>query len=423
MDNKKIINLLKRNAITYDYKICVLNPDETVAYEIPPQDIIYDSISGSENLQNGQRRELSFKLFNGTGKYTPTVNSQKGFYSIYYDLDNKRHADFIRNSKYNQQPLWGITKIFFEIGIKVGNDEYEWFPKGVYVITAADATQNMGQKEVSFTLKDKYCLLEGNTGKLFHAIEIPVGSNCVQVIRDLLKEDLGIGYSMDLIEPIFDHSFLDMKTQASIKKEAGSTISSIIEELATQMSAEYYYNERGQLVFVPLNEVLLDEQKQISWIYSDDNGDLFNLSNNYDYDNAVNVISVSGESVENGIYSALVVNSDPRSPICVGNIGKRMGEQITDANVWSKTIAMDTGRYYLRKNSISCLKTDITAKLNPLIELNKLIEVDHEFFDLKHEKYIVSSLSFSSNSLEMNIGTTNIQHLTFLKAGDNGYVY
>ena len=42
----------------------VLKPDESVDYEIPKDDIVEDSISFSENLQNGQRKSLSFTLIN-----------------------------------------------------------------------------------------------------------------------------------------------------------------------------------------------------------------------------------------------------------------------------------------------------------------------------------------------------------------------
>ena len=53
-----------------------------------------------------------------------------------------------------------------------------------------------------------------------------------------------------------------------------------------------------------------------------------------------------------------------------GNIGKRYGDPITDANVWSDTIALDTARYYLRKNSLNCLEVSLTAKLNPFFCAN-----------------------------------------------------
>lgn len=421
--NETVINLLKKNAITYDHRICFLNPDETVSYEIPQSDIIVDSISYSENLQNGQRRSLSFKLYNGTGKYTPTVNSQKGYYTIYYDLNNEEYNEYKKNNKYIKTPLWGTTKISYEIGIKINDNNYVWFQKGIYVLGSADAIQQMSQKEISLSLKDKYSLFEGKSGKILTSIEIPVGANAIQVIKDLLNQDFGIGYSYDLKPPIFDKTLIGKTIQATIKKEAGATIASIIEDIATQINAEYYYNENGYLVFIPINEVFLDSQKPICWEYSDSNGDLFDVTQDYNFEEAVNIIHVVGANMENGLYKALVVNNDSRSPICVGNIGKRYGDPITDANVWSNTVAFDTARYHLRKNSIKCVNTNLKAKLNPFIELNELVAVNHDFFDLKHELFVVNSISFSGDSIEMSIGTTNIQELTFLKAGDSGYVY
>lgn len=45
------------------FRIYWLNPDETVKKEVPQEDII-DGGSYNENYQNGQRRTLSFTLFN-----------------------------------------------------------------------------------------------------------------------------------------------------------------------------------------------------------------------------------------------------------------------------------------------------------------------------------------------------------------------
>ena len=423
MDNKRIINLLKKNAITYVHRICFLNPDESVAFEIPQSDIIIDSISYSENLQNGERRTLSFKLFNGTGKYLPSVNSQKGYYTIYYDKNNIYNNIYQKNNNYIKYPLWGVTKFSYEIGIKINNTDYVWFPKGIFILSSADAVQKMSQKEISLSLKDKYSLFNGRSGKLLTAIEIPSGSNGCQVIKDLLNEDFGNGYTFDTKEPIFDLSLLDFEIQASIKKDSGNTMGNIIEDVALQMNAEFYYNENGNFVLTPINDTFVDSEKPLCWEYSDVNGDLFDVQNQYNFEEAINIINVVGANIENGLYKALAVNNDSRSPICVGNIGKRYGDPVTDANVWSDTLALDTARYYLRKNSIKCITTNLIGKLNPFIELNKLVAVNHNFFDLKHELFVVNSISFSGDSLEMSIGTTNIQTLTFLKAGDCGYVY
>ena len=72
---------------------------------------------------------------------------------------------------------------------------------------------------------------------------------------------------------------------------------------------------------------------------------------------------------------------------------------------------------------MSCLTTSVKAKINPLIKLNQLIQIDHDFFNLSHEKFVVNSISFSDSSYEMSLGVSNVSNLTFDKAGDEGYVY
>ena len=39
------------------------------------------------------------------------------------------------------------------------------------------------------------------------------------------------------------------------------------------------------------------------------------------------------------------------------------------------------------------------------------------------KKFIVSGISWSSNDYQMSVSTINVQNLSFLKAGDNGYEY
>lgn len=422
-DMIKIKKILKSTMVKYDYKICILNPDDTINYELSPHDIIYDSISYSENLQNGQRKELSFNLINQSGKYTPSVNSQRGYYEIFYENDYNKKENYKINNVFSYLPLWGPVRMSFEIGLKISDTTYKWYKKGVFILNTMNEIENQGKKEISITLKDKFSLYEGKTGKILSAIEIPAGSNCVKVIKDLVRQDWGLGYSYDVL-PLFIHSsFYDFKTSNAIKKEAGDTISSIFGDLATQMNAEYYYNDEGRFCWDPINETLLDEHKPICYEFNELDGDIIDISNNYNFDEAVNMIKVVGNNINDKIHYALAVNDDPRSPISVGNIGKRLGDIVSDINVWSDQIAFDTARYYLKKNTLGCITTDLAVKINPLIELNKLIVVIHKIFNYKKEKFIVNSISFSTGSFEMKIGISNIQHLTFLKAGDKGYEY
>ena len=56
------------------FKFYILNPDETIKTEIPEKDVLMGG-SFNENYQNGQRRSLSFSLYNYNKKYTPSINN------------------------------------------------------------------------------------------------------------------------------------------------------------------------------------------------------------------------------------------------------------------------------------------------------------------------------------------------------------
>ena len=52
--------------------------------------------------------------------------------------------------------------------------------------------------------------------------------------------------------------------------------------------------------------------------------------------------------------------------------------------------------------------------LNPLIEVNNLIEITDNFYGIENEKFLVQSISFSLDySGTMSISSSNINNLSF----------
>lgn len=94
------------------FRIFVLHPDESISFEIPPSDIKTGG-TYEENYQNGQRRSLSFTLYNYDGKYTPDINM-----------------------------FWIGTRLRFDMGIKIGSGKTFWFRKGTFVINTARPSEN-----------------------------------------------------------------------------------------------------------------------------------------------------------------------------------------------------------------------------------------------------------------------------------------
>ena len=105
---------INSNGVEPKFRIFVLYPDETIAYEIPPADIKQGG-SYSENYQNGQRRSLDFTLYNQDGRYTPDVNT-----------------------------FWVGTRLRFDMGLKIVGGKTYWFRKGTFVIKSVSPTHEAG---------------------------------------------------------------------------------------------------------------------------------------------------------------------------------------------------------------------------------------------------------------------------------------
>ena len=89
LDIDNIVQEIYDNVVAPRYRIFVLYPDETINYEIPLEDILTGG-SFSENYQNGQRRSLSFSLYNIDGKYTPSINTLWGGTRLRLELGMER---------------------------------------------------------------------------------------------------------------------------------------------------------------------------------------------------------------------------------------------------------------------------------------------------------------------------------------------
>ena len=381
-----LIYILKMPKIQVRHRVSVLNVDESVEYIIPESDMPDDAISYTENYQQKKKKNITLKLINTDGKYTLNINN-----------------------------LWVDKRFRYDMGIQVGENNIIWFPKGIYIMGDTDLSVNNSSRDISIQLKDKFAIFEGNTGTLESAYEIPAGSTVEDVINGILNFDSGNGYILDYKALILDSSFKDFKTQTSIRKEEGENLGSILLELATQMSAECYYNNIGNLCYYPLNETINDDQKPVIWTYERMGRDLHNLSLNYKIDDIVNVVKVVGSNIDTGVYSAVVTNENPESPICIQRIGRRIGKKYSEANVWSDELAENLAKYYLRKSSIISVQFNCPVSFNPILNVNNTCEVENDFLNFKREKLLISSISFSSSDHIMNLSCVNTKDLPFIQ--------
>lgn len=379
-----IIKYLKYPVIKPRYRLNVLNEDETVNYTIPDEDIQEGGISFTEQYQNGQRKNLTIDLINTDGKYTPAVNG-----------------------------IWLDTKFSYEIGLVMGKN-IQWFPRGTYIMGDVSAVNNDAERTISIQLKDKFAIFEGKMGTLESAYEIEVDSNIEDAIRTLINVATGNGTILDPKSIILDPSFLGLRTQSTIRIEEGGTLSQVIEQLATQLSAEYYYNNLGNLCFYPINETIDDSNKPIIWTYEDLDRDMTGLNSSYKNDEVVNVIKVVGDNFGGRIYSAVVTNENPASPICIQRIGRRIAPKYQEPNIWSDELAYDLARYYLRKSSFVSVDFNTTVSFNPLLAVNNICEVSNLTNRMNHEKLLLTSISYKSSDGNMSLSLCSTRDLPFM---------
>lgn len=384
--NMKILtNVLKRPIIKPRFRLFVLNPDETINYEIPEEDIIKNSGNFTENYQNGQRKNVNLNLINIDGKYTPNINT-----------------------------IWVHTRFRLDVGVEFNNQVY-WFPRGVYILGNPSASHNNSDKQITLTLVDKFAVLEGKQGTLESTYEIPVGSDIEQAIIGILTLDNGSGYPIDLKPIIYDRSFKGLKMPYTLSKDAGSTLGEMILEIGTILNAEVYYNSQGNLCFININETTLDIQKASLWDYTEIERSYFSGNASYDFENVINEVHIVGDNIDNDVYSAMAVNDNPSSPLCIQRIGRRI-EYINDSNIYSDDLAQQRAAYELRKYSILKTTMNITVSFNPLLFVNNLVTISDSLYHLDRERFLIQSISYSlGDNCSMTISCSNVSNFSVIE--------
>ncbi len=380
----EIKNEINRQVIRPRFRLNWLNPDETVKKIIPQEDILGGSYS--ENYQNGQRRSLSVELYNEDGRYNPSING-----------------------------IWGETKFLFEIGIELDDESVLWFPKGVFYISNVSISHDPDKKKVNISMADKFSIFEGTYGTIGNTYIIPSGSNIRDVVYDILKSSKGNGEMFDPKDLIFPSVFQNKVTQTEIRKDGSDTYGGIILSLATQISAEVFYDVEGHLTFSPINYVTNDVDKPIIYQLYDFDGDMLSNSMSFDLSDIINRVVVIGSNVDGKMVRAESINQNADSPLCYQRVGYRTAPIINDPNITSNILAQERADYELRNKTI--LKASISTEtiFNPLLSVNNLIGVTDDYYGIQQERFLIQSLNYSLDSSgTMSVSCSNIRNLPFL---------
>jgi len=73
--------------------------------------------------------------------------------------------------------------------------------------------------------------------------------------------------------------------------------------------------------------------------------------------------------------------------------------------------------YYLRQFSFLGIDFSCSVSFNPILEVNKVVEVENDFIGLKREKLLITSISYGSADGLMSLKLCNTNELPRYKKG------
>ena len=384
-DILRIFEQIDSRQIKPRWRLYLLYPDESIRMAFPDEDVVSGG-SYSETYQTGQRRSLSFTLYNDSGKYSPGINS-----------------------------IWLNARIRLDMGMDFQDGYTIWVRRGVYVVSSITENVEIGRRTVAINAGDKWSLFSGATGTLEDTYEIPPNSDICSVIEGILGKNDESGTPLDSQPPHIYHTLRGKKTQATISENAGSSYANILQALATQLSAEIFYDSKGTLIVEPLDEMMGDEMKPVLYDFDGEKGDFGNISFSFDSSEVKNRVVVIGSSSSGNYSRAVASNDNPASPTSVKRIGVRTAPVVNDSNITSDRLAAERAVYELRKILLLKTKTTLEIAYNPLLMVNNLITVTLKEPELLKQRFLLQSVSCSLDyGGSMSISFSNIDNLPFL---------
>jgi len=380
---EEVKRAVRSSTVSPRWRIAFLNHDDTVKSYIPEEDILLGG-SYSENYQSGQRRSLSFTLFDDGSKYSVGVNG-----------------------------IWFMTRFGLEMGITMPDGGIAWVRMGVFVAQQPSQQHSSDRDVVQVSCADKWCLFSGPSGRLESTYEIETGSKIIPIMESILATDRENGVFLDSSPMVVHPSLMGKITQSKITMTAGQTYADILLELATQLSAEIFYNSVGQLTVMPLVETSLDDGKASSWDFGEDELDALSFS--FNASEVFNRVIVIGSNAKGRYHRAEASNDDPASPTSVGRIGSRTASIINDANITADYLAEERAQYELRKILLLRTSTSFNVPLNPFPQINGIVTVSSPYLDMVRERFVVQSISCSLDySGTMSVSASSVWNLPFL---------
>lgn len=370
------------------------------AYAEISEEIMDTNGSITSTLQQGVRNTVSFSIFDPSGEFMPNANDDLFWIDqkikLYVGLATEQQAVQINGQNNNVQ-----------------GDIY-WFSKGVYIITDIGAqSDGNGNQVISLSGVDKYGAFTNDTGyaEMIGTFSFEAGMSISYIIKNILKSDKGNGDMLDPIEPIIDPSLQDYIIQLNFSKGPGSYIGDLLNDLATTLHADIYYDLDGHLNVKQSLNFNQYKNVQNQWDFRYGDSEYISSQVTYELRNIANYIYVIGDNPMGGkIPIAISENNDASSPLSIQKIGKKT-RYIEKSTIYSDKEAKDYADYILKQSCLLGNTISFQCTLVPHLELDNTFSLTHSYYNYDREEFIITSITYPIGVGTMTISGSNIKEL------------
>lgn len=392
-------------------KIEWINPDGT-AYGNITNDVVDMSGTLSVGMENGTRRTADITLINDKDKFPIDVNN------IWYGKMLK---------------LW--------MGVYLDDGTPYYLPQGVFYVTSVKETNTPSTRQVTLTLTDKWCFLDGTMcGNLEGIYLVPIGSNIYEATESLLLtsrftgENVGtnnepITNAYDCIAPSFSSYYIGktytdstvappktytaLDTPYEIRMEYGKTYADVLLEFAKILGSYIYYDVDGRLTFEPTQDDITDISKPVLWTFTPTEKEFMSENSTHDFSSFYNDIIVLGYITDGKQATARSQNLNPSSPTSIPIIGIKTYPPYEDTAYYTNEQCQELADYYLKKQTIKQRSVTITSSPMYHLRENRLIQCIRPY-TLVEEPLLISGISLPiGTNGSMTINATSVNEFNF----------
>jgi hypothetical protein len=348
-----------------------LNHDET-AYASFSAEVTGGNLS--VNRANGVRRSCNINVHNIYNTFTP-----------------------------NPLTFWINQKFKLYLGYRINGEDY-FISQGVFGLSDPQTIHEKSAKEAVITGIDKFAFLDGQLNGILDATySIPLGTSVINAIKSVLITSA----VNDPVSPLLIVG--SDTTPYTIYKEFGKTYKDVVLELNKIISHNMFYDTDGRFNCLP---DVPNSQKDSKWFFNTNSIIYQGITQQYKFNEAYNVVMVTGDNVNGNIATGIAINNDPTSPLSVFRIGRKLAPPITDTVIDTDQRAQDRASYEIKR--YASLSSVATIKCIPLfhLEVDQIITVTDEHENLDNERFLINSLDIPLSPNGQNLMTIGVTKAT-----------